>query len=567
MGYSKSSRAKLQDDRTASETYPLPPSQSAPRFDGADATSSTSYQVNAGTHRSSVNYYRPAPLLTVSDPEGGINLATRSPPAPNDALPNPTFGHSFRFGLPYDRPFHYSYPANLPAGHTEGAEISANETDFDYAYVNHGSSPLPLATEYNMHEPNFFNPFQQVPNRSSPDLSELYLGNGNMGSLHASMAIDSTLTERRDSEATVKLSSHPENSFDTMYTNFPIESDVWSSTSPSVGSFNWSPSTQGNPSAFVSPFLEAEEMQSRWGEPLLSAPQLFDPRSLLPGPSSVSSSELPRRERRGAISQQGLSISTNNSNHPMLDDAVAHQLYTNNSHTQEPHNRLTQAVSYLNDQVSNPALSEGGSSPSGTSTSTHESLVPTCTDVTTKSARTSPGASALARRRSSSSKSRGSTYHHPYRRTERMSEHEQVIQFDNAPIPGPSKRASKRSKGSKRCACEYVCPVKGKRCQATMSRQADMDRHMHTHRAEEEAMIKNGTLTPERATNFDGLKPSGGLVCENCGASLSRGDAVARHLKRADRAECLAHYVAKAKEKAEKEAAEKKDAEEDNDEN
>ncbi|KAG8726135.1 hypothetical protein FRC12_023664 [Ceratobasidium sp. 428] len=56
-------------------------------------------------------------------------------------------------------------------------------------------------------------------------------------------------------------------------------------------------------------------------------------------------------------------------------------------------------------------------------------------------------------------------------------------------------------------------------------------------------MIAQGILAPESATEFGVLKPTGGEVCINCKASLSRKDALTRHLRRRDKSECLAAYM------------------------
>ncbi|KAG8740369.1 hypothetical protein FRC10_004408 [Ceratobasidium sp. 414] len=544
LGHLKYPYAQFQGDGTAAAGYPPAAGQLAPRF----ATNLTPNQVSVPSYGFSLNSSARSPALNVSVTGEQINLATRSSLVPDNISPNTTYDQPPGFGLPYGSPFYHSYSGTFPANRTGGVEIDANEAaDFDYTYTTYGPSPPPLSVGYDMHnqEPNScLNDLQHAPGGSllgAGSMGELYLGNSQLASVHADIPEPSD-TERRDSEATLKLPLHPENPFERTFTNFPIESDSWSSaafSSPSLGSFNSSPSTQNNPSTFGTPFLDFDDSQHRFGEPLLNGTQPHNPQRLSLSLGSIPPSELPTRERRGAISQQGHSVFVGNSNHPMLDDSTAHQLYADNFQIEGGSNQFTSAVSRSSDQISTPSPFREAYSPSEPSAATHESLASTCSDVKAESARASPDASALGGP-SSLSKSADSSHFHPYARPVKMSEHEQLILFDNTPV-AESSRKSKRSKGSKRCYCKYVCPVKGKQCDNSVSRDADMSRHLHKHKSEEAEMIAAGVLAPENATDFGDLKPTGAAVCKGCGIPMSRKDALVRHLKKSGKS-CRAFY-------------------------
>ncbi|KAG9086172.1 hypothetical protein FRC06_003240 [Ceratobasidium sp. 370] len=448
-----------------------------------DGTAATACLLAAGRpvsvqkYGSSINRSTRSPALTVSATEEQINLATMSSLVPNNVSPNTTYGQPSGFGLPYGSPFYQSYSETFPANHTGGVETDANEA-----------------------------------------------------------------AERRDSEATLKISLHPEDPFETTFTNFPIEPDSWSSaafSSPSLESFNSSSSTQNDPSTFGTPSLGVEDSQHHPEELLLSATHSHNPQRLSPSLSFIPPPEPSRRERRGAISQQGCSAFVGYSKRPMLDDSTAQQLYAGNFQIEDSDNQFTPAVSRSKDQISTPSPFRRADSPSGPSAATHEPLASTCRDVRAEPAPASPGASAPGG--PSLSKSVDSSRFHPYARPVKMSEHEQLIQFDNAPVVEPGRKASKRSKGSRRCYCKYVCPVKRKQCNNSVSREADMSRHLHKHRSEEAEMIAAGVLAPENATDFGDLKPTGAAICKGCGIPMSRKDALVRHLKKSGKS-CRVFY-------------------------
>ncbi|QRW24810.1 hypothetical protein RhiXN_11722 [Rhizoctonia solani] len=141
--------------------------------------------------------------------------------------------------------------------------------------------------------------------------------------------------------------------------------------------------------------------------------------------------------------------------------------------------------------------------------------------------------------------------HHPYGRSQKMSAHEQLIDFDtpgtttsSASNSGPKKTKGKKSKGPKeykRVDCEYVCPVKKVPCGQSMSRVADLPRHMQRHRRTEQSMVEDGLLSPDEQTNFENLKADETTLCKGCRKSLSRIDALLRHLKYGGSA-CRRHY-------------------------
>ncbi|ELU40548.1 hypothetical protein AG1IA_05421 [Rhizoctonia solani AG-1 IA] len=142
--------------------------------------------------------------------------------------------------------------------------------------------------------------------------------------------------------------------------------------------------------------------------------------------------------------------------------------------------------------------------------------------------------------------------HHPYGRSQKMSAHEQLIDFDtpgtttsSASNSGPKKTKGKKSKGPKeykRVDCEYVCPVKKVPCGQSMSRVADLPRHMQRHRRTEQSMVEDGLLSPDEQTNFENLKADETTLCKGCRKSLSRIDALLRHLKYGGSACSRRHY-------------------------
>ncbi|QRW11884.1 C2H2 zinc finger [Ceratobasidium sp. AG-Ba] len=362
-------------------------------------------------------------------------------------------------------------------------------------------------------------------------LHNLYLGNTDnthLAPLH--IDIPGPSTDRRASEATVRLPLHQELSFESLYPNVSVGSDTWSPaaySSPSPGSFNSSSSIQNNTSGSGTPFLPSDQPHHQYDDSLLSVSLPSIPRVSMSSPSLSTSSEPLIRYRRGAISEQGCQASARDLNRPMLAESIASQLYADDFQV-ETVTQLASSVSRPDNQALTPSSFQGADSPSGSTTSANKSQEPTRDDVMVGYRRkVSPDTAAL-NGRSSPAKSGDSDRYHPYPRTYKMSEHERVIQFDNVPVAQTSRKPSKRTRGTKRCYCTYVCPVQKKRCDGSVSREADMGRHMHKHKAEEEELIASGRLNPQDATDFGELKPTGAAVCKGCNIQMSRRDALVR---------------------------------------
>lgn len=320
------------------------------------------------------------------------------------------------------------------------------------------------------------------------------------------------------------------------------EQDAWSSaafSSPSIASYHSSPYSMMNDASVVAapaPALDFEDIYSRHSEPPLSrrpsSLQNFSSNSS-PGPDSSFNAPL-KRERRGAISQQGNSHSVDVSKHPMLDASVADHIYAD---TFELDGRQ-----FSDEDSSTPSLSPSTHlEPDFPPVATASLTAPRGQDVIEPGARMESQdrpALKLGGHRSApaSTPSAGPsrTRYHPYGRTTRMTEHEQVIRFDNGSAADLSdgreapRRSAKKSRGSKRCYCTYVCPVKHERCDQSVSREADLGRHLSKHKAAEAEMVAAGLLAPERATHFGELKPTGAAICEGCGTAMSRKDALKR---------------------------------------
>jgi hypothetical protein len=215
----------------------------------------------------------------------------------------------------------------------------------------------------------------------------------------------------------------------------------------------------------------------------------------------------------------------------MLEDLAACHLYADGFQVETPSHELTPGTSHFEWSASAPSAFRGADYPSGPSASAHDSLISTCKNVKTDPAQATAQDTLTLGRRPSASKSAESSHYHPYTRTVKMTEHEQVIQFDNSygTVPAESSRKStRRSKESKRCYCTYSCPIKNKRCDGSVSREADMSRHINKHKQEEEELIASGLLRPENATDFGDLKPTGASICKGCGIPMSRKDAHVR---------------------------------------
>lgn len=313
-------------------------------------------------------------------------------------------------------------------------------------------------------------------------------------------------------------------------------------SSPSIASHNSSPRSMmyDGSMAGMSP-LHFDNIYSRHSAPPLGrrpTPLENHSSNSSPGPDTSFQSP-PKRERRGAISQQGKSASAVQAKHPMLEDSVARQLYSDNF--------KPDACQSSDDDSSTPSLSPATLlEPDFPPTATGPLMATRERDVTNSDARISSvvrpalklgehhSAPASASISSPSSSGLSSGRYRPYPRTTRVTVHEQVIQFDNGSAADlsdeheTSRRTGKKSRGPKRCYCDYVCPVKNEPCGKSVSREADLGRHLSRHKAAEAEMVTTGLLAPERATQFGELKPTGAAVCEGCGTPMSRKDALKR---------------------------------------
>ncbi|CAE6470853.1 unnamed protein product [Rhizoctonia solani] len=482
---------------------------------------------------------------------------------------------------------HYEYPPgfNSSFGQTIYHQYTDNPTmtqigdadtqpprNFSYGYTESHvlAQPSGGATQTG-HRFGYSN-FQPAPDSSylgAQPLNELYLGDRHTHSFHGEYPYHSAgaFLERRASAMTLQ-ENEVQPSFIISFEGTPLDEDAWSSaafSSPSLASFNSSPpSTQHDSSALGTPAQGFEDSSVSHAEPLLNHPisySISDLRHLSNSPAGSDSSQ--QRSRRGAIAaQQGLCVVPSqggSSGRPLADDAMAHHIYTESF---EP--------GYASDSSQGPLTSECDSTPA-TSPSTSAGFdYPQVTGVSTGSSKPSTHGNTdrgntpksdpshvvpLIRQLSSKSADghgQSGPRHHPYGRSSRMSVHEQVIQFDTPAgsastagvsdhSEGDSRKSKKKSKGSKRVNCEYICPVKGEPCGQSVSREADMSRHMQRHRRAEEAMVREGLLSPDQQTNFENLKADEITLCKRCGETLSRKDALRRHLKNAGKA-CRSFY-------------------------
>ncbi|CAE6387228.1 unnamed protein product [Rhizoctonia solani] len=412
-----------------------------------------------------------------------------------------------------------------------------------------------------------FQPTRDASYLDTQPLDALYLGGSHNGSLdaeHSYQPATSFLVERRVSGTTLQ-ENEPQPPFLISFDGTPLDKDAWSSavfSSPSLASFNSSPSsTQHDSSALGTPSLGFEDSSVAQAEPLLSHPISYSIPDLRHLSNSPAGGDAFLRQRRGAISQKNLRIvpSQVDFSSQLLDDTTARHIYAEGFDLEDN-----------SDSSLGPLTSERGSTPA-TSPSTSTSSSPgfdyaQVTSVLTESSNslvhgnTARGLTPkndlsrmvpLIRRLSSKSTDgrgqSGGSRHHPYGRSSKVSAHEQVIQFDSPAISvsttgvsghteAESRKSKKKSKGPKRVYCEYFCPVKRELCGQSVSREADMSRHMQRHRRAEETLVRDGLLSEDKQTNFDNLKADEITLCKRCGETLSRKDALRRHLKNAGKA-------------------------------
>ncbi|CAE6509722.1 unnamed protein product [Rhizoctonia solani] len=524
---------------------------------------------------------------------GQINLATN--PNSGDSIGHgttqyeypPGFNSSFGQTIYHH---HHQYADNSIMTQIGDADAQTPQA-FSYGYTESHAPIQPsdgVAQNSQRFEYNDFQPASGGPYLDTQPLNELYPGARHTNTLHAEypyhsagefvgkpsedvteMAKPMWLVEQRASAMSLQK-SEVQPSFIISFDGTPLamtDDDAWSSAAfspPSLASFHSSPpSTRHDSSALGTPAQGFEDTPVSHTEPLLNHPlsySISDLRHLSISPAGRDSS--PQRSCR-AVSQQGLCVVPSQagpSGRPFLDDTIAHHIYAESFDPED-----------VSDCSQGPPTSERGSTPA-TSPSTSTGFdYPQATGVSTgfyrpstrgNTARTttpkSDSSHVVPLIRQLSSKSAdgpgqsGGPRHHPYGRSSKISAHEQVIQFDTPTsnvstasvsdhTEADSRKSKKKSKGSKRVKCEYMCPLKREPCGQSVSREADMSRHMQRHRRAEEAMVREGLLLPELQTNFESLKADEITLCKRCGETLSRKDALRRHLKNAGKA-CRSFY-------------------------
>ncbi|KAF8600318.1 hypothetical protein BDV93DRAFT_608723 [Ceratobasidium sp. AG-I] len=548
-----------------------PPSQSThlipPHLVGNSTVSTTASSLIRDTESLSSNDVYALP--------GQVNLATGSNAGNNFESTQAQYGYPAEFSPQYDQSFYQQYAGMTPTNPSEGAEIpttSGMSSGFAYAYA---PSPNQLtnggAVLQQEQVPNY-DTFQQAlsgPLLATQALDELNL-DGSQGDpvqlespLRDDYSLSNVYLNYEVPQQGQQHVQHPFINFSALigYTDGrPVdEQDAWSSvafSSPSVASYNSSPHSTMHDGSVVGtmPALHFDNLYSRHSEPPLNrrpSPLQNISSNSSPGPETLFPAPL-KRERRGAISQQGGFTSTDRAKHPMLGDSIANHLDANNLEQDER--------DFSDDDSSTPSLSPSTLPEPDFPPSATGSLTATRgRDVANSDVRISSldrpalklgehhSAPALASMSSPSSAGPSGRRYHPYPRTTRMTAHEQVIQFDNGSAADlsdereTSRRTGKKSRGSKRIYCNYICPVKNEQCGKSISREADMGRHLSRHKATEDEMVTGGLLDPERATQFGELKPVGAAACAGCGTAMSRKDALKRHLRKAGKA-CQSYY-------------------------
>ncbi|CAE6501502.1 unnamed protein product [Rhizoctonia solani] len=494
-----------------------------------------------------------------------INLATGSNSGDN-------IGHTV---VPYQYPpgFHSSFGQTIYQQYTDNSTVmqigdanAQTPRDFGYGYTE---SPVPTQTSQRF-EYNDFQPASDGSYLGTQPLDELYPGDRRTVSFHAEYPYHSSgsFSERRVSAPTLQ-ESEVQPPFIISFNGTPLEEDSWSSaafSSPSLGSFDSSPpSTQHDSSALGTPSQGFEDASVSHAEPLLNHPisySISDLRRLSNSPAG-SDSPSPQFSRRGAVSHQGLCVvpsQAGSSGRPSLDDTMVRHVYAESFESED-----------VSDYSQGPLASESAFTPATSPSTSIGFDYPLATDVSTGSSKPSkrgntatgttskndpshvvPSIRQLSSKSAEGNGQNGGPRHHPYGRSARMSAHEQVIQFDNPPsavstvgvsdhTEPESRKSKKKSKGSKRVFCEYICPLKREPCGQSVSREADMSRHMQRHRRAEETLVREGHLSPDQQTKFENLKADEITLCKRCGETLSRKDALRRHLKNAGKA-CRSFY-------------------------
>ncbi|KAH7334238.1 hypothetical protein B0J17DRAFT_100903 [Rhizoctonia solani] len=500
-----------------------------------------------------------------------INLATGSNSGDNIEHTTAHYEYPPGFNSSFGQAIYHQYTDN-PTMTQIGDTDAQPPQDFSYGYTEPHVLTQPSGGVAQTSHRFDYNNFQPTSDSSCLDtqpLNELYPGDRHTNPFHAGYPYHSAgeYLERRTSALTLQ-ESEAQPSFIISFEGTPLDEDAWSSaafSSPSLASFNSSPpSTQHDSSALGTPAQGFEDSSVSHAEPLLShsiSYSISDLRHLSNSPAGSDSSSL-QRSHRAAIIQQGLCVvpsQATTSGRPLLDDTIAHHIYTEGF---EPGYASDCSQGPLTSECSTPATSPSTSAgfdyPQVTGVSTRSSRPSTHGNTDRGTTPKSDPSHVVPLIRQLSSKSAdghgqsGGPRHHPYGRSSRMSAHEQVIQFDtpasSASTVGISdhsevdnRNSKKKSKGSKRVNCEYICPVKQEPCGQSVSREADMSRHMQRHRRAEEAMVREGLLAPGQQTHFENLKADEITLCKRCGETLSRKDALRRHLKNAGKA-CRSFY-------------------------
>ncbi|CAE6495980.1 unnamed protein product [Rhizoctonia solani] len=502
-----------------------------------------------------------------------INLATGSNSGDGIGQGITQYEYPPGFNSALGQTVYHQYSDNSTMSQIADTSVQAPQ-DFSYGFTE-SHAPIQLSDDAAQNSQHFeYNGFQPVSGGSyleTQPLDELYTGDRHTNSLHhpeyTYHPAGEFIERRASAMALPKSEAQP--SFIISFDGTPLDEDTWSSaafSSPSLDSFNSSPpSTRYDSSALGTPAQGFEDIPVSQTEPLLNRPlsySISDLRHLSISPARSDS--LPQRSRR-AVSQQGLCVVPSQagpSGRPFLDDTIAHLIYAENFEPED-----------VSDCSQGPTISERGSTPAtspSTSTgfdypqatslgvSTRSPKSPTYGNTVRDTTAENDLSHVVPLIRQPSSKSAdgrgqsGGPRHHPYGRSSKISAHEQVIQFDT-PTSSVSttsvsdhtevetRKSKKKSKGSKRVNCEYVCPLKGEPCGQSVSREADMSRHMQRHRRAEEIMVREGLLFSEQQTNFENLKADEITLCKRCGETLSRKDALRRHLKNAGKA-CRSFY-------------------------
>ncbi|CAE6432842.1 hypothetical protein ACGC1H_006753 [Rhizoctonia solani] len=501
-----------------------------------------------------------------------INLATGSNSGDGIGQGITQYEYPPGFNSPFGQTVYHQYTDNSTMSQIADASVEAPQ-DFSYGFTE-SHAPIQFSDGVAQSSQRFeYSDFQPASGGSyleTQPLDELYPGDRHTNSLHHpeyTYHPAGEFVERRASAITLQK-NEAQPSFIISFDGTPLDEDTWSSaafSSPSLASFNSSPpSTRYDSSALGTPAQGFEDAPVSQTEPLLNhtlSYSISDLRHLSISPARSDS--LSQRSRRAV--GQGLRVvplQSGPSGRPFLDDTIAHLIYAESFEPED-----------ASDSSQGPPTSERGSTPAtspstsigfdypqatGSSVSTRSSKSPAHGNTARGTAAKNDSSHVVPLIRQPSSKSAdgrgqsGGPRHHPYGRSSKVSAHEQVIQFDTPTssvsttsvsdhTEVESRKSKKKSKGSKRVNCEYVCPLKGEPCGQSVSREADMSRHMQRHRRAEEIMVREGLLFSEQQTNFENLKADEITLCKRCGETLSRKDALRRHLKNAGKA-CRSFY-------------------------